>query len=452
MLGNTGSPSEGKPAKGSTAMQTSSKPPGQPVRRIEVKQEEPAGFERILADVAGRLSNVAEGKFDEVVTGCLRTLVEHLGFDRSSLMAFSDQGNRFTVTHSWAIDGVPAATPDLLLNSKMPWVTHQIRCGHIVSVSSSVDLPSSAVQERAYLLQSGLKSTLAVPLLMEGTIIGAMGFGSFRVQKHFTPVLVTRLRLAGEVMAMGMRRHQYAQGLQDIAQAMAKVSDAGGGPGARLNGKPCGAFRERALRLMQAEHQERRRMGQVLHEDVMQVLSAVTMLVQSGESDALKSPGAVKAVSMLREALGKMRQLTLELRPDAVFQMTLADGIRWMAGQMRRRYDLDVELRIDDSVSRVDGDTRGFLYDSAFKLLENVAVHSSSKRAVVEVHRVGPETVQLAVSDEGVGFNPPVEGEFSAAGYGLASIREQAELLGGSLDVTSTLGRGTKAVVTVPNS
>lgn len=425
-------------------------PSGQPPRRIEVSEKdaaEPAEFDRVLAGIASRLSNVTDEKFDETVTGCLRTLVEFLDFDCSSLMAFSEHGSRFQVTHSWAVGGVPPAPSDVLLNAQIPWFTRQIRSGHVVSVSGSIDLPVMAAAERVYLLKSGLKSILATPLLMEGTIVGALSFSSFSSQRRWSLGLVSRLRLAGEILALGIRRHQYAQGLRDIAVTMEKVSPDHAGP----EKVAARHFRDRALRLMQAEHQERRRMGQVLHEDVMQILAAVAMYVGPCTKGAPQSPHNTKALTLLKEAVQKLRDLTLELRPEAVDEMTLAAGIHWLVGQMRRRYDMEVDVRIDETVGPVADDIRNFLYDSIRKLLENVAVRSSCNRATIEIQGSDPSHIQFTVSDEGVGFNPASLQGLPSAGFGLFSIREQAELLGGTLEVTSSLGRGTRVAVTVPS-
>jgi signal transduction histidine kinase len=407
-----------------------------------------AKFERVLSDIASRLSNAGDGQFDDVVTGCLRTLVESLGFDRSTLMAFSEHGHRFQVTHSWGVEGVPPVPIGTTVDAEGPWYTHQIRSGHVVSVSSSIDLPAAAAKERAYLLSSGLKSSLTIPLLMEGTIVGALGFGSFRSERRWPLGLVSRLRLAGEVLALGMRRHQYAKALTTLSQTVEEVSLDHAGP----NVARADQFRRRAMHLMQAEHQERRRMGQVLHEDVMQILTAVGMFMQSADAaDADRRPAeAAQAMSLLREALAKLRQLTVELRPGAVCEMGVSDGFRWLANQMRRRYELDVDLQIDEAVEPVSQSLRPFLYDSARKLLDNVAVHSGCKCARLELRRVDSKDIRLTVRDEGVGFNPSAAGELGNGSFGLFSIREQAELLGGTLEVQSAPGQGTRAIVTVP--
>jgi signal transduction histidine kinase len=429
----------------------STEPSQQGGPRIEVLEDvsvECAKFERSLADMTSRLSNAPDSQFDEILTGCLRTLVETLGFDRGTLMAFSEHGRRFQATHSWAVEGVPLSPTDALIDAELPWYAHQIRSGYIVSISSSMDLPAAAARERAFLLKSGLKSNLSIPLLMEGTIVGAVAFGSFKRERRWPPELISRLRLAGEILALGMRRHQYAQALTALAQTVEQVSvgPAGGSQ------KRTEQLRQRSIRLLQAEHQERRRMGQVLHEDIMQTLSAAGMFMQSGEGadEDQRLAANSRAMSLLKESLQKLRQLAVELRPEAVWEMGAEEGFRWLANQMRRRYDLDVELHIDKAVESISKDMRPFLYDSARKLLDNVAVHSGCKRARLDVQPVDPNCIRLTVSDEGVGFNPASSQDLSNGLFGLFSIREQVDLLDGTLEVRSAPGQGTRAAITVP--
>ena len=96
-------------------------------------------------------------------------------------------------------------------------------------------------------------------------------------------------------------------------------------------------------------------MGQVLHEDVMQVLSAVAMFVQSGKDGMPQAAASNQALASLKEALNTLRHLTLELRPEAFFERSLADGIRWLADQMRHRLRIERFERIDGSSSNTNG-------------------------------------------------------------------------------------------------
>jgi signal transduction histidine kinase len=170
---------------------------------------------------------------------------------------------------------------------------------------------------------------------------------------------------------------------------------------------------------------------------------------RQGDADA-RSSAIANTQDLLRQALAKLRQLAIELRPGALSVTGLAEGIRWLADEMRRTHGLHVDVEADDLIEPVNEDVRPFLYDAALKLLENVATHSQCKRARVEIRRVDPGHVQLTVTDDGVGFMPAAEDDIPSGSFGLFSVREQAELLEGRLDVHSAPGGGTRASVTVP--
>jgi two-component system NarL family sensor kinase len=440
------------PRENSGSAQPKHIPPAESVQRpisgSETVRAECAEFERILAGVANQLSNAAEGQFDEVVTACLRQLTEFLAFDRGTILAFSEQFTPFRVTHSWEAEGVPCPARDTVVDAKLPWYTHQIRSGYIVRISSRIDLPSTATQERTYLLESGLKSNISIPLVIEQTVIGAVAFGAFHAERRLPRSMVSRLRLVGEVLALALRRNQYAEGLKALAHSVDQMSL---GP-ARQDRWQDEHMRRLAVHLMQTEHQERRRMGDVVHEDVMQLLASIGMFLETArEGDAEACSSAIsKTQGLLRQAVAKLRHLAVELRPAALSATGLVEGIRWLADEMRRTHDLHVDVEADDLIEPVNEDVRPFLYDAALKLLENVATHSQCKRARVEIRRVDPGHIQLTVTDKGVGFTPAAEDDVPSGSFGLFSVREQAELLEGRLDVHSAPGEGTRASVTRP--
>jgi signal transduction histidine kinase len=419
-----------------------------------------------LAGVASRLSNAGDDQFDAAVTQCLRDLVNFLGFDRSTIMVFSGPDSQLLVTHCWAAQGLPCPEPGTVINAKLPWFTHQIQSGHMVRVSSNVDLPSTAAQERAYILQSGLKSTIAIPMVVENAVMGAVAFSIFdvhspqgapgevqtdkssRAQGQWSWAMVSRLRLVGEVFALGIRRRQYAQGLGDIIKRAEHVRLQPTG----LSRGPDEHLRQMAVHLIQSEQVERRRMGDQVHEDVMQVLAGAGMAMElAKEPDAQKRSAAItRSQQLLKEALLKLRRLAMELRPGTLGQSGIVDALRWLAKQVRRAHGLEVEVETDGMVDPLDGELRPFLYDAARKLLDNVASHSQCRQARVAIGRPDPRHVQLTVSDEGVGFAPNLCGDVPGGSFGLFCIAEEAELLGGHLEVHSAPGRGTRVVLTVP--
>lgn len=206
------------------------------------------------------------------------------------------------------------------------------------------------------------------------------------------------------------------------------------------------------MRLIQTEQRERRRIGEVLHEDVMQMLASISMIVGSAKHLDVekKTNHADQATSLLTQAIEKLRLLAIELRPEGLVGIGVVEGMQWLARQMKQTHDLEVEVQADAAIEPISEDARLFLYDAARKLLENAASHSGSKKARVEIQRCQPRHVCLIVSDQGAGFDPTQLKDLPGESFGLFSIREQADLLGGRIEINSAPGRGTKISVIVP--
>ena len=92
---------------------------------------------------------------------------------------------------------------------------------------------------------------------------------------------------------------------------------------------------------------------------------------------------------------------------------------------------------------------KAFLYKTAQELLFNVVKHARVKEARIRVRRCG-RCVCLSVSDRGRGFDP--QGLREAAGFGLLSIRERIELLGGRMKIKSAKGKGSTFFIVVPDN
>ncbi|MCE5230399.1 hypothetical protein LLG95_12510 [bacterium] len=402
-------------------------------------------FEGILADVASRLANAADGRFDDILTGALRELVTALGYDRSSIAAFQEHGARLRITHTWAVEGVPNVPMDFIVETEAPWMTHQLRSGHIVSLTRASVLPAAAEKEKGYLLSTGLSTVTMIPLVIEEAIVGALGFGSFRPDKVFPPEIVTRLRLIAEVLSLGLRRHQYARGLKRLSQTMNEMSVNAGVRAPVRNEQ----FRELALRLIDIEQQERLRMGDILHEDVMQSLAAAAMIINPALTHQSESPTVSQAVAALGDALGKLKKLAMILRPDALARQKITDCIQWLAYRTQRAGGIETDVFIDEAIEPLKPEIRTFLYETTRKLLENAVTHSKASKIEIELRRV-KNLVQLVVTDDGIGFDPSLLGIMPATNQGLFSIRELTNLLGGEMEIVSGHGKKTRVMINVP--
>jgi signal transduction histidine kinase len=199
-----------------------------------------------------------------------------------------------------------------------------------------------------------------------------------------------------------------------------------------------------ALELSQAEDRERRRLAEILHDDLQQQIAAAKFHVALVSGRVKDDPFAQRAVAtadqMLMEAAQTSRALSHELRPAVLQHGTLAEAFEWLASQMQAKHGLVVRV---DAVGRVDSQSdalKSFLYRAVQELLFNVVKHAGVKEARIRVRRLGGY-LALSVSDRGRGFDPQILK--AAKGFGLFSIRERVELMGGRMKIRSAEGRGT---------
>ncbi|MGB3543849.1 PAS domain-containing protein, partial [Rubrivirga sp.] len=204
-------------------------------------------------------------------------------------------------------------------------------------------------------------------------------------------------------------------------------------------------------RLAVAEHEERRRIALVLHDDLQQHLAglAITHHVlwksfASDEDRALRE----KADEILDSATALTRTLASELSPPSLESEDLVHTLRWLADRKRDLHQLDVTVEVDGPCEVPGDGVRSLLYNTLRELLFNVVKHAGTARATVRAHRDG-ETVVVEVEDEGDGFDVDAPGA-GHGGLGLFSVRERIEMAGGHLELDSERGRGTRVTITVP--
>ncbi|MEN6506561.1 MAG: PAS domain S-box protein [Planctomycetaceae bacterium] len=214
-------------------------------------------------------------------------------------------------------------------------------------------------------------------------------------------------------------------------------------------------LRALASEITRAEDYERRRVAHVLHEQLQQLLVAGRMrvedLLRSGPSPHQQNLlGRVHDI--LRESIETSRTLAVELYPPILHELGLPAALEWLTQQMQERYGLDVHVEADPQAQPEDEDLRGFLFQSARELLFNVVKHAQVSQATVSLTINRDARVELAVEDRGAGFDATLlqTGEQEETGFGLFSIRERIEALGGAMDVISRPGHGTRVVVTAP--
>jgi CheY-like chemotaxis protein len=138
------------------------------------------------------------------------------------------------------------------------------------------------------------------------------------------------------------------------------------------------------------------------------------------------------------------------LSPTILYEAGLVAAIHWLAEQMQR-HGMRVEVQDSQGSIQMPDDQAVLVFQTVRELLINVAKHAMVHEATVSIDQASSGELMLSVSDRGVGFEPSAaEGPTAVGKYGLFSIRERIEALGGRFEIDSGPGRGTRATVTVP--
>jgi signal transduction histidine kinase len=149
----------------------------------------------------------------------------------------------------------------------------------------------------------------------------------------------------------------------------------------------------------------------------------------------------------MRRARESIGSLTFELSPPLLYDVGLVATADWLADNLVQRYGLRTTVEKRGEVPALDEAQRVTLYRALRELLINVAKHAGTKEAQVLIEG-SASGVSVSVRDHGFGFDP----QAPADGFGLRSIRERIESLGGRFAVESAPDRGTQVVLSVPAS
>jgi PAS domain S-box-containing protein len=206
------------------------------------------------------------------------------------------------------------------------------------------------------------------------------------------------------------------------------------------------------LDMSEAEDRERQRLAEILHDDLQQVLAAAKFHLSLMRNQARSDPSlhmmGEEVDRMLKEAIEKSRSLSHELSPAVMRQKDLAETLEWLANQVQAKHGLVVHVHAHDQIRLESDATKTFLYKVTQELLFNVVKHARVNEARIRVRQMG-RCIYLSVSDRGRGFDPQEVGD--TAGFGLLSIRERIELLGGRMKIRSVKGKGSTFFITVPD-
>lgn len=205
------------------------------------------------------------------------------------------------------------------------------------------------------------------------------------------------------------------------------------------------ARRSFASRLITAQDEERAAIARELHDDIVQRLI-------SAASDLRRNEGAgiVTTASKLDRLADDLRGMARGMHPSVVDHVALHDALAELVRSIEEREGLTVEYQTDVKDEGLPVPVRLSLYRVAQEALGNAARHAGVETVQLRLLNGEADALRLEVVDQGRGFHAPTTA--AGPGIGLSSMRERLEALGGTLNIISAPGQGTRVVAILPRT
>lgn len=200
--------------------------------------------------------------------------------------------------------------------------------------------------------------------------------------------------------------------------------------------------------------EERERLSQDLHDNLLQSLYAVGMGLELTREriqgiSRTNAKRLEQSVSQLNHVIREVRAFISHVQPPVVLEQTIGDALRALAGSFVATGAGEISVAVDDSVSlRLSGEQRTHLLAIAKEALSNSVRHTKADKRTLTLERHGNK-IRLQVSDNGLGFSPSRR---QTQGMGLQNMQARARKLRGRLAITSVLTKGTTVTLTIPSA
>lgn len=212
-------------------------------------------------------------------------------------------------------------------------------------------------------------------------------------------------------------------------------------------------IRAMASRLAMVEESERKQLARELHDRVGQNLTALSInlnILRASAASGAEHTRVDDCLSLLNEMSDTIRNVMGQLRPSLLDEYGLFAALREDCNQFSKRYAIETEVQGDGAATGLPPQSEMSLFRIAQEALNNVVKHAHARKVVVTL-KSDRGSVRMSVSDDGEGFEAECIGASgSRRGWGLTTMAERADAIGGFFRIESVPGRGTQVTVEVP--
>ncbi len=318
----------------------------------------------------------------------------------STVLVLLEDGHRVVVAA-----GAGHAVSDALPRTAPPFVNHEQRS----AVLDRLDDEGQAYW--ATLGAPGAASALIAPMLYRGSPIGMLAAFRSDDADGAAPFTNADQELLESYAASAATRVTIARSVQ----------------------------RERLHDAVAAADAERRRWARELHDQTLQGLAGLRLLLASADGDTAPIEGAL---AIIDDEIANLRAILADLRPAALDGHRWSEALETLVARQRRSGGPEITLTVDPQTDAADAALLAEAFRIVQEALTNAVRHANATTVAVTVACI-EHRLSVAVSDDGRGFDPADTG----SGLGLVGMRERVQLAGGTLDLDTGPDGTTVAVV-----
>lgn len=201
-------------------------------------------------------------------------------------------------------------------------------------------------------------------------------------------------------------------------------------------------------RLLTAQEEERKKISLEIHDSIGSSLTAIKFSLERAlsqlEEGALTAESIKVPISITQHAMDEARRMMTDLRPSILDDLGIVSTIGWFCRQFQSIHaSIAIEKRIEVEETDVPESLKIVIFRVMQEAMNNTAKYSEAKRVGITLTKA-KEAIELAIEDNGIGFDPNglAQSRDRKGGLGLAGMRERTELSGGSFCVRSLKGEG----------
>jgi len=215
-------------------------------------------------------------------------------------------------------------------------------------------------------------------------------------------------------------------------------------------------LRAMTAQLAEVEDLERQRLARELHDQVGQNLTALGINLNIIQMQMPENASASvhyhldDSLSLVEQTTERIRDVMADLRPPVLDDYGLVAALRWYGEKISRRIEIPISVEGEEPNPRLESHIENALFRIVQEALTNVTKHAQASYVKISVD-VDREILHLTLLDDGIGFDPEdVIQPDNGQGWGLLSITERAEAVGGKCWIVSSPNQGTRVIVEIP--